>query len=369
MIPRAGARSSPAVPRARRPTVQDEEHCARVILSRLARRAYRRPVADADVAPLLRFFRMGRADGGSFDAGIQLSLKALLVSPDFLFRVERDPVGAAAAHPVSDVELASRLSFFLWSSIPDEELLALAEKGKLRNPAVLEAQVRRMLSDRKSNALVANFAGQWLYLRNLTEVKPDPDRFPEFDQDLCASRSGARRRCSSGRSSARIASVLDALDADFSYLNERLARHYGVAGVKGAYFAASDARGRTARRYPHSGQRADGILLSDSHVAGDTREVGARKCARRAAPPPPPPNVPDLKEASGDSPATLRQRQESTAPPPRARRATRGCDPLGASRGEEITTRSGSGGPRMTGSRSTRRARCRAASRSTGRMN
>jgi cytochrome c551/c552 len=307
----------------------DEERCAREILAKLARRAYRRPVADADVTPLLRFFRMGRQDGGSFDAGIQLALKAILVSPDFLFRVERDPEGSApgAPHPVSDLELASRLSFFLWSSIPDEELLTLAEKRKLRDPAVLEAQIRRMLADEKSKALVTNFAGQWLYLRNLSEIKPDPDRFPEFDEAL---RQAFRRETEMffGAIVHEDRSVLDALDANFSFLNERLAQHYGVAGVKGAYFRRVSLDG--AER---GGLLTQGSILTVSSYPTRTSPVLRGKWILEnmlgAPPPPPPPNIPDLKEASADAPTSLRQRLE-------LHRSAAGCaacharmDPLG----------------------------------------
>ncbi len=164
---------------------KEEEPCARRILANLAHYAYRRPVTDADLKPLLAFYEKGRKEA-SFDKGIQKALEAMLVSPDFLFRIERDPAGAApgTVHSISDYELASRLSFFLWSSIPDDELLTLASKGKLCDPAVLKAQVTRMLADDRSKAFVSNFAGQWLYLRNLAQVRPDPDLFPDYDTAL-----------------------------------------------------------------------------------------------------------------------------------------------------------------------------------------
>ncbi|HEV2448076.1 MAG TPA: DUF1592 domain-containing protein, partial [Candidatus Sulfopaludibacter sp.] len=163
----------------------EEDACAHTILATLARRAFRRPVTDADIQPLMAFYKSGRAEG-DFDHGIERALRATLVSPDFLFRIERDPahLPAGSLHRLSDVELASRLSFFLWSSIPDDELLGLAEKNKLQDAAVLAHQVRRMLDDPRSQALVDNFAGQWLYLRNLAAVKPDPVIFPEFDDSL-----------------------------------------------------------------------------------------------------------------------------------------------------------------------------------------
>ena len=183
-----------------------EASCARTILTALARRAYRRPVADADLKPLLAFYHEGRTSGG-FDEGIQRALEFLLVSPDFLFRVERDPedVPPNTAYRVSDLELATRLSFFLWSSIPDRELFDLASGGVLRRPAVLEQQVRRMLADPRSKALVSNFAAQWLFLRNLPAVTPDPRLFPDFDEGLREALRDAKRSSSWRASSARTA--------------------------------------------------------------------------------------------------------------------------------------------------------------------
>ena len=184
----------------------DGETCATQILSRLARRAYRRPVTARETAALVRFYKMGFEDaGGNFEAGVQLALKAMLVSPNFLFRLERDDLAKpspSGIRKLTDLEMASRLSFFLWSSIPDEQLLSVAEKGQLQQPDVMAAQVKRMLTDPKSKALVQNFAGQWLHLRNLALIKPDPEVFPEFDDSL---RSSARREteCSSRRSSRK----------------------------------------------------------------------------------------------------------------------------------------------------------------------
>ena len=164
---------------------KDEEPCARQILSTLARRAFRRPVTDADVQDLLAFYQDGRK-GGTFEDGIQAALQRILVDPEFLFRIERDPpkVAPGTAYRLSDLELASRLSFFLWSSIPDDQLLDLAQQGKLSNPEMLEQQVRRMLADSRSKALLNNFAGQWLFLRNVQQVWPNPDVFPDFDANL-----------------------------------------------------------------------------------------------------------------------------------------------------------------------------------------
>ncbi|MBL8222952.1 MAG: DUF1592 domain-containing protein, partial [Bryobacterales bacterium] len=209
-----------------------EEPCARKILSALARRAYRRPVSAADIDPLMKLFASGRKDGGTFDAGIELGLRAMLVSPNFLYRLERSPKNSSpgSAHRVSDLELASRLSFFLWSSIPDDELLHLAEQNKLR-PA-LTAQVKRMLADAKSKALVDNFAGQWLHLRNVRDWKPDPDKYKDFDEPLrIALQKETEMFFDFILREDR--SVLEFLSADYTFVNDRLARHYGLNGVRG----------------------------------------------------------------------------------------------------------------------------------------
>ena len=206
-------------------SVADEEPCARRILSALAHRAYRRPAGNGDVETLLGLYRTGRRDG-SFDAGIGLALERMLAGPEFLFRIERDPAGIAAgtAYRVSDLELASRLSFFLWSSIPDDTLLELAERGRLKEPAVLERQVRRMLADDRASSLVTSFAAQWLHLRNVDSVTPDLERFPYFDENLrVAFRTETELFFESTLREDR--SVLDLLAADYTFLNERLAHH------------------------------------------------------------------------------------------------------------------------------------------------
>ena len=214
----------------------DDAACARTILTTLARRAYRRPLASGDVDDLLHFFQTGRRQHG-FDAGVELALARMLVSPAFLFRVEDDPPNAAPGtpYPVGDWALASRLSFFLWSSIPDDRLLDLAERGQLSEPAVLDAEVRRMLADDKAAALVTNFAGQWLYLRNVSAMLPDRRLFPDFDDNL--------RRAFRQETELFVqeiiredASVLDFLTANYTFVNERLARHYGIPGVYGDRF-------------------------------------------------------------------------------------------------------------------------------------
>jgi hypothetical protein len=213
-----------------------ETACARTMLSALARRAYRRPVSERDVAPLLAFFREGRGEG-SFDTGIERALRRLLVSPEFLIRVERDPAGvpAGTVYRIPDLELASRLSFFLWSSIPDEELLTLAEKRQLGAPSVLAGQVRRKLADPRAEAFTRNFAGQWLFLRNLDAAVPVQSVFPDFDDTLRqAFRTETELFFDSIVREDR--SAFDLLRADYTFLNERLARHYEVPNVKGSHF-------------------------------------------------------------------------------------------------------------------------------------
>ena len=210
-----------------------EDACARDILKRLARQAYRRPVTVDDLAVLMRFFEKGRSDGG-FDGGIEMALRWVLASPEFVLRVERDPADASpgVSYKISDLELASRLSFFLWSSLPDEELLALAEANKLSEPATLVAQVRRMLADERSEALIENFVGQWLHLRNVAGVKPNEDLFPHFGEDL---RRAMRRETELLVREVFFGdrSVVELLNADYSFVNEPLARHYGMRGVWG----------------------------------------------------------------------------------------------------------------------------------------
>jgi len=302
---------------------QAETPCARRIITGLASRAYRRPVTAADVTPLLNLFAIGRKDGGSFDTGIETALRAILVSSSFLFRVERDAV--AGVHAVSDLELASRLSFFIWSSIPDEELLRLAGQKKLRT--VLQAQVRRMLADVKARSLVENFAGQWLQLRNIPSWRPDPEKFPQFDDSL---RSAMQRETELffAYIVREDRSVLDFINADYSFLNERLARHYGVAGVKGTYF----------RKVTFGGEERGGVLTHASVLTVSSYPTRTSPVLRgkwilenilATPPPPPPPNVPDLAEKAANSAKDLRAALEK-------HRASAGCaschsrlDPLG----------------------------------------
>ena len=262
----------------------DERACAAEIVSRLARRAYRRPVTAADLDTLLGFFDSGREDGGGFDAGVQLAIERMLVDPDFLLRIERDPAGAAPGVPyaLSDVEIASRLSFFLWGSIPDDALLDSAEAGRLSAPAVLDEQVRRMLADPRARSLVDDFAMQWLHLRNLEDVKGDPVPYPDFDDNLVeAFRHETTLFLASTLREDR--SVLDLLDADYTFVNERLARHYGIPGVYGSRFRRVEpARPDPARRPPRARRAARPDLVPDPHVAGAARQVAPRHHSRRA---------------------------------------------------------------------------------------
>ena len=306
----------------------DAATCARQILERLARRAYRRPVTDADIDLLLGFYgERERQDG--FEAGIQFALQRLLTDPEFLFRIERDPAGAepGAAYTLSDVALASRLSFFLWSSIPDEELLDAAIRGDLSDPDVLEAQVRRMLRDRRSRALVDNFAGQWLLLRNIPTVQPDPILFPTFDENLrVAFQRESELFVESIMREDR--SVVDLIAADYTFVDERLAAHYGIPGVYGSRFRKVTLDGRRAGLLGHGG------LLTVTSYPNRTSPVLRGKWVLEnllgAPPPPPPPDVPSFPER-GDhgEPATVRELLEMHRRSP----ACAGChapmDPLG----------------------------------------
>jgi hypothetical protein len=273
-----------------------ETACASKILSTLMRRAYRRPVTTADLQVPLRFFDEGRRDGG-FEAGIEMGLRAVLVSPEFLFRVEQDPAGVApqAAYRVGDLALASRLSFFLWSSVPDDALLDAAVAGKLRDRAELERQTRRMLADPRSEALVNNFADQWLYLRNLDSIKPDMRAFPDFDDNL---RQAMRRETELLFESVmrEDRSIVDLLRANYTFLNERLAKHYGIPNVYGSRFRLVTLDGDRVR----GGLLRQGSILMVTSYPTRTSPVIRGKWILSnilgIPPPPPPPNVPTLQE-------------------------------------------------------------------------
>jgi mono/diheme cytochrome c family protein len=309
----------------------EELPCARRILSTLVRRGYRRPATDADLADLMPFYSEGRQEG-SFDLGIQKALERLLVSAQFLFRIERQPAAAApgSLYRVSGLELASRLSFLLWSSIPDDELIEVAVAGKLNEPAVLDAQVRRMLADPRSETLVSNFAAQWLYLRDIDAKLPDEILFPDFDETL---RTAMRRETELFVDSVFRGqrSVLDLLDADYTFLNERLARHYGIPNVRGSYFRRVSLPGGSAR----GGLLGHGSFLTITSYSTRTSPVLRGKWVLEnllsSAPPPPPPDVPSLevKGAEPEKPPTLREAMVRH----RAAPACAGCharmDPIG----------------------------------------
>jgi len=305
-----------------------ETLCARRILTTLARRAYRRPVTESDLAPLLTFFQTGRAKSG-FDGGVQLALQRVLSDPEFVFRAEREPAAAAGtAYRISDLELASRLSFFLWSSIPDDELLTVAGQGRLKDPAVLDRQVRRMLADPRAESLVSNFAGQWLYLRNLRNVVPSKDEFPDFDDNL---RQALQRETELLIDSVMRddRSVVDLLTADYTFVNERLARHYGIPNVYGTQFRRVPVP-QDARR----GLLGHGSILTVTSQPNRTSPVLRGKWILDnllgTPPPPPPANVPPLKEnAERDRPLTMREQMEEHRANPACASCHKLMDPLG----------------------------------------
>ncbi len=307
----------------------DEAACAREVFSTLARRAYRRPVTERDLAVLLQFYEQGRAEGG-FEAGVELGLRRLLASPDFLFRVAREPAGAAPGTPyrVPDLELASRLSFFLWSSIPDDELLDLAEAGTLHRPEVIEAQTRRMLADPRADALVENFAGQWLYLRNVRALTPDEDLFPDFGEAL---RRSFQRETELFFASVlrEDRSVLDFLTADYTFVNERLARHYGMPNVYGSHFRRINLPDASRR-----GLLGHGSILAATAYPTRTSPVLRGKWVLEnllGTPPPlPPPDVPSLEETTSDGAArSMREAMEQHRANPVCASCHRLMDPPG----------------------------------------
>jgi hypothetical protein len=308
---------------------EDEARCARTILSTLARRAFRRPVTDHDLQPLLSFYETGRADHG-FEAGIQAALERILIDPEFLFRIERDPIGAApgTVYRLSDLELASRLSFFVWSSIPDDELLDLATRGQLRDPATLDQQVHRMLADARATALVDNFASQWLMLRSVGGITPDPNLFPGFDENL---REAFQRETELFVESQlrEDRSVVDLLSADYTFLNERLARHYGIPDVRGSRY----------RRVTLSDERRQGLLghgsiLSVTSYGNRTSPVLRAKWLLEnilgTPPSPPPPDVPPLPAGTTPGePRTVRERLAQHRRSPVCANCHAPMDPLG----------------------------------------
>ena len=310
-------------------TPKDEPACARQILTTLARRAFRRPVDSADIQPLYAFYERARR-AGDFDTGIQKAIEALLVAPEFLFRVEQDPPVAGSkkhnVYRISDIELASRLSFFLWSSIPDDQLLDLAERGRLKTPAVLQEKVQRMLADPRSEALVSNFAGQWLHLRNVETTKPDPFIFP-FDEFL--------RQAFLKETELLVTTVfredrslLDLLTADFTFVNERLAEHYGIPRVYGSQF----------RRVPVTDPNRRGLLghgsvLTVTSYPNRTSVVLRGKWILEnllgTPPPPPPPDVPELRAERNGKALSMREQMQAHRANPICASCHARMDPIG----------------------------------------
>jgi hypothetical protein len=310
-------------------TVQEEEPCATKILSTLARRAYRRPLTEDDIQTLLDFYKVGHNEGG-FEAGIGSALERILVGPEFLFRIEADPENVApdTAYAISDLDLASRLSFFLWSSIPDDQLLALAEGGQLKDPVVLEQQVSRLLEDPRSKALVSNFAAQWLQLRSLQAINPDQDVFPYFEENLReAFRLETELFFESQLREDR--SVLELLSANYTFLNERLARHYGIPDVYGSHFRRVELETEERR-----GLLGKGSILALTSYANRTSPVLRGKWVLEnilgTPPPPPPPNIPDLVESDEEGKAlSMREAMEQHRANPVCATCHNVMDPLG----------------------------------------
>ena len=316
---------------ARPASPSDEETCAKQTLLAVMRRAYRRPVGESDLDRVLPFYREARRDG-DYDAGIEAALSAVLVSREFLLRVEHDPPNAApgTAYRVSDLELASRLSFFLWSSIPDDELLAVAERGELREPAVLARQARRMLADPRSQSLVTSFAAQWLNLRNLDSITPDGRLFPDFDDNL---RQGFRRETELLFEEVvrEDRSVLDLIKTDHTYLNERLAKHYGIPNVYGTRF-------RRVALNPEAGRggllRHGSVLMVTSYATRTSPVIRGKWVLEKllgAAPPPPLPDVPALDDNTVSAALPVRERLMQHRANPACASCHNVMDPVGFS--------------------------------------
>jgi hypothetical protein len=301
--------------------------CTRTILSDVATRAFRRPLAAGEIDPLVEIAERAHRRGGSFERGIAVGLQAILVSPDFLFRIERSGASDAEPHRITDYELASRLSYFLWSSMPDAELMSRAAEGSLRKPDVLRAEVKRMLADPKSNALADNFAGEWLEIRRLESITPDRDRFPDFDDYL---RDSMKQETELFLRNLlhNDGSILDLIDGKYTFLNERLAAHYGIPGVKGTAFRKVDLTGTN-----RSGVLTQGSVLTVSSYATRTSPVLRGKWVLEnflnAPPPPPPPDVPSLNDAAVGSSVSLRQQLEQHRANPVCASCHTRMDPLG----------------------------------------
>jgi hypothetical protein len=317
-------------------TESDELPCAKKVISTLARRAYRRPVNDADLEILLNFYQKGRngsgSGNGSFDAGIETALRLILTDPKFLYRMEPDPANAAPGTitRITDLKLASRLSFFLWSSIPDDELLAVAAQGRLKDPVVLQQQVKRMLADPKAESLVTNFASEWLFLRNLQSVNPAGEDFPNFDENL---RQAFRKETEMfvGSVMREDRNVTDLLTANYTFVNERLAKHYGIPNIYGSQF-----RRVTVTDDARRGLLGQGSILTVTSYPTRTSPVLRGKWILEnilgTPPPAPPPNVPALKENDeGGKITTVRERMEEHRRNPACATCHKVMDPLGFS--------------------------------------
>ena len=302
----------------------DEEAAAMEVLGALTKRAFRRAIVPEDLEKPMRFYR----SGSGFETGVQAALESILVSPEFLFRVERDPVDSPAVFRVSDLELATRLSFFLWSSIPDEELLDLAIAKRLSDPAVLEAQVRRMLLHERSSSLVTNFASQWLYLRNLDGVVPDLRMFPDFDDNL---RRAFRKESELfvGSIFNEDRSVLDLLKSDYTFLNERLAKHYDISGVLGSRFRKVILRPEERR----GGLLRQGSILTVTSYATRTSPVIRGNWILEnilgTPAPPPPPDIPSLEDVTVDASLSMRDKLAKHREDPSCASCHDRMDPVG----------------------------------------
>jgi hypothetical protein len=313
-----------------RPTTgKDDESCARKIISSLARRAYRRPVTAEDLQPLMYLYRTARHTG-NFENGIETSLRGILVSPKFLFRIEHDPanVAPATAYRVNDIDLASRLSFFLWSSLPDGQLLDVAESGRLKDPRVLEQQVKRMLADPKAKELMSNFFGQWLQLRYLNTAQPDVATFTEYDDNL---RDAFLQEMQLFLNNIlrEDRSLIDLLNANYTFINDRLARHYGIPNVYGSFFRRIELTDE--RRWGLLGK--GGVLMLTSYPNRTSPVLRGKFILENimgTPPPPPPPNVPPLKETGNDGKKlTVRQMMEQHRANPACASCHARMDPLG----------------------------------------
>jgi mono/diheme cytochrome c family protein len=328
--PKAAADPSTGSGSSRAQSRDEEQACAQRILNTLARRAYRGDVAKEDVPTLMEFYQRGRRDGGSFDSGIDLALRRLLASPKFLVRVERDPAAVApgAAYRLSDIEIASRLSFFLWSSIPDDTLLDVASKGGLKSTAGLDQQVRRMLSDPKSQAFIDNFVGQWLQLRNLKTKQPNSHEFPDFDDNLRTA-LGTEAELFVASIMREDRSVLDLMTADYTFVNERLAHHYGIPNVYGTHFRRVTLKDET--RYGLLGKGA--VLMVTSHPHRTSPVLRGKWILENVlgSPPPPPPDVvpPFEEDAGAAKPKSVRERMEQHRRNPACASCHRMIDPAG----------------------------------------